>query len=80
MGTAEKDVFKDPSEMNKLPEVVDDLDYDFLPDYKSDDVAKMEVNQQKLREYAQKTEIRIINPLRPGKKLLVLDIDYTIYE
>jgi ubiquitin-like domain-containing CTD phosphatase 1 len=34
-------------------------------------------NKRKVREAVQKLELNIINPLRPGKKLLVLDIDYS---
>ena len=35
---------------------------------------------KKLRKRIETVEIQFINPPRTGKKLLVLDIDYTIYD
>ncbi|TFY71885.1 hypothetical protein EVG20_g1136 [Dentipellis fragilis] len=37
-------------------------------------------NIRKVREATKKLKVNIINPLREGKKLLVLDIDYTILD
>jgi hypothetical protein len=36
--------------------------------------------QEKLRRRIASVEIKVINPPRPGKKCLVLDIDYTIFD
>jgi ubiquitin-like domain-containing CTD phosphatase 1 len=61
-----------------LPDVVNDLDVDFSEDpaaaaaYMND-----QRNIRKVKEATQKLNIDIIHPLRPGKKLLVLDIDYS---
>ncbi len=37
-------------------------------------------NKLKLDEFTEKTTIHFINPLREGKKLLVLDLDYTLFD
>jgi ubiquitin-like domain-containing CTD phosphatase 1 len=61
-----------------LPDVVNDLDVDFSDNpaaaaaYKND-----QRNIRKVREATGKLKIDIIYPLREGKKLLVLDIDYS---
>ena len=34
-------------------------------------------NLRKVREHTAKLQLNIINPPRPGKRLLVLDIDYS---
>jgi len=34
-------------------------------------------NTRKIREAARKLKIDLMNPLRPGKRLLVLDLDYS---
>jgi hypothetical protein len=66
------------SDLEFLPDVVNDLDVDFSADpaaalaYKND-----QRNKRKIREAIEKLELNIINPLRKGKKLLVLDIDYS---
>jgi ubiquitin-like domain-containing CTD phosphatase 1 len=61
-----------------LPDVLNDLDVDFSADpaaalaYKND-----QRNKRKIREATEKLELNIITPSREGKKLLVLDIDYS---
>jgi len=35
-------------------------------------------NKRKVKEMTAKLNVNIIHPLRPGKKLLVLDIDYSM--
>lgn len=58
--------------------MVNDFDIDFSHDpaaaaaYKND-----QRNIRKVKEMTQKLKINIINPPRPGKRLLVLDIDYS---
>ncbi|KAI8324489.1 HAD-superfamily subfamily IIID h, partial [Martensiomyces pterosporus] len=37
-------------------------------------------HKEKLRRIIEGSEIRIINPPRPGKKLVVLDLDYTLFD
>jgi hypothetical protein len=68
-------------EMENLPDVINDLDVDFTLDpaaaatYLND-----QRNIRKIREATQNLQVNIINPPRPGKRLLVLDIDYSKHE
>jgi ubiquitin-like domain-containing CTD phosphatase 1 len=61
-----------------LPDVINDLDVDFSDNpaaaaaYKND-----QRNIRKVKEATNKLKVNIIHPLREGKKLLVLDIDYS---
>ncbi|ORZ39885.1 HAD-like domain-containing protein [Catenaria anguillulae PL171] len=86
MGTADANLFKDPSKLSTLPHVLNDLDDgtvdDFEPTAGSAALAirKSAKIQQKLMLYVEKTTISVINPPRPGKHLLVLDLDYTIFD
>ncbi|KAF9261389.1 HAD IIID h [Marasmius fiardii PR-910] len=81
LGTPEGDEIKDPSQLEKLPDVVNDLDFDPTQDpaaaaaYKND-----QRNIRKVKEATAKLKVNIIHPLREGKKLLVLDLDYTILD
>ncbi|KIM86178.1 hypothetical protein PILCRDRAFT_816102 [Piloderma croceum F 1598] len=81
IGTPQGNEIKDPSQLEFLPDVVNDLDVDFSDNptaaaaYKND-----QRNIRKVREATNKLKIDIIYPLREGKKLLVLDIDYTILD
>ncbi|KAL1925372.1 uncharacterized protein VTP21DRAFT_255 [Calcarisporiella thermophila] len=81
IGTPEANIIKDPSECLDLPDVLNDLDCTYI-DYFPDDegAARDPKNRERLRSAIEKTEIRIINPLREGKRLLVLDLDYTIFD
>ncbi|KAJ7685584.1 HAD-like domain-containing protein [Mycena polygramma] len=81
IGTPEGDEIKDPSQLEILPDVVNDLDLDFTEDpvastaYQND-----QRNIRKVKEATDALKVNIIHPLRQGKKLLVLDIDYTILD
>ncbi|KAF9066328.1 hypothetical protein BDP27DRAFT_1544839 [Rhodocollybia butyracea] len=81
LGTPEGDEIKDPSKLENLPDVINDFDVDFTNDptavakYKND-----QRNIRKVKEMTDKLNVNIIHPLREGKKLLVLDIDYTILD
>ncbi|KAI9091471.1 HAD-like domain-containing protein [Phlyctochytrium arcticum] len=80
LGTVEHKIHQEPA-VGELPEVVNDLDYDFLDYIPTDDRSKNdERNKRKLKEYIDKTNITVFNPLRPGKKMLVLDLDYTLFD
>ncbi|KAJ7085681.1 HAD subfamily IIID h [Mycena belliarum] len=78
IGTPEGDEIK---ELEFLPDVVNDLDIDFTEDpvasaaYRND-----QRNIRKVKEATAALNVNIIHPLREGKKLLVLDIDYTILD
>lgn len=68
----------DFSELGSLPDVVNDLDVDFSEDIAASAVYKNDQrNIRKVKEATAKLSINIIHPLRQGKKLLVLDIDYS---
>jgi len=81
IGTPEGAEIKDPSQLEFLPDVVNDLDVDFT---ENPAAAMAYLNDQrnirKVKEISKGLEINIIHPLRPGKRLLVLDIDYTILD
>ncbi|XP_061365743.1 ubiquitin-like domain-containing CTD phosphatase [Gastrolobium bilobum] len=74
IGTTEEDLIVDPVES---PEIVDDFE---LPQQEAVDIKDMEVNKQKLRRRIDHFKIELLNPCRNGKKLLVLDIDYTLFD
>ena len=80
MGTPDDKLFVDPCDRADLPEVLDDLDVD------ADFVAlsarwhRSRRNAEKLAKFTASTEINWITPHRPGKKLLVLDLDHTLLD
>jgi len=81
VGTPQGDEFKDPSDLRDIPDVVNDLDIDFFNNPDAARAALNDVrNHRKIREITQRLNIHIMNPLRPGMRLLVLDIDYTILD
>jgi len=81
IGTPQGSEFKDPFELEDLPEVLNDLDIDFSANpsaarkYMED-----QRNHRKIRESVKKLKLDLMNPLREGKRLLVLDLDYTILD
>ncbi len=59
-------------------DIINDLDLDLLMDVTARSRYLTDPrNARKVKEYTSKTNINIIHPVRPGKKLLVLDIDYS---
>lgn len=67
-------------ELEFLPDVVNDLDVDLAEDPAASAAYKKDRrNIRKVKEASAKLEVNIIHPLRKGKKLLVLDIDYSMY-
>jgi len=75
MGTPESDIFVDPSEMSDLPQVVDDFDLPLGAEW-----SRELSNRSLLQAYISSTKINIMNELRAGKPLLVLDLDHTILD
>ena len=64
-----------------MPDVVNDLDVDFSANPAAAEAYKNDQrNIRKVREATAKLKdkINIINPLREGQRLLVLDIDYSM--
>jgi ubiquitin-like domain-containing CTD phosphatase 1 len=76
VGVPESDVFIDSDDDYKS--VVDD--FDEVEYTKEDSLGSNSKYQQKMEKYLKKLKINIINPPRPGKKLLVLDLDYTLFD
>ncbi|KAG6779982.1 hypothetical protein NC652_012146 [Populus alba x Populus x berolinensis] len=74
IGTIEDDIIVDQVDS---PEIVDDFE---LGQDEAVDIKDKEVNKQKLRKRIDQFKIELKNPCRPGKKLLVLDIDYTLFD
>jgi len=70
---------KTRDDFDDIPRIIDDLEWDFVPDF-----SKMEKThtkyQKKIDDLVKNTEINIINEPRQGKKLLVLDLDNTLFD
>lgn len=77
MGSREEDIAEVSKEPEGLPEVVNDLD---VPDDVVIPLAKREEYLAKIEKRVKEVKIEVMNPPRPGKKLLVLDIDYTLFD
>eukprot|EP00164_Ancoracysta_twista_P003979 GFYU01005341.1.p1 GENE.GFYU01005341.1~~GFYU01005341.1.p1 ORF type:complete len:349 (-),score=95.13 GFYU01005341.1:254-1261(-) len=77
MGTVDKGIIAEAHEVD-VGEVINDLDWDYDP--KTSAPRNNPDNLKKLHNRISKTEITFINQPREGKKLLVLDIDYTIFD
>ncbi|CAA7271590.1 unnamed protein product [Cyclocybe aegerita] len=81
IGTPEGDEIKDPSKLGTLPDVINDLDVDFTDNMAASNRYQHDArNIRKVREATQNLQVNLIHPLREGKRLLVLDIDYTILD
>lgn len=74
IGTLEDEIIVDQVES---PEIVDDFE---LGQDEAVDIKDKEVNKQKLRRRIDQYKIELRTPCRAGKKLLVLDIDYTLFD
>ncbi|XP_031255835.1 ubiquitin-like domain-containing CTD phosphatase isoform X2 [Pistacia vera] len=74
IGTVEDEIIVDPVES---PEIIDDFE---LRQEEAVDIKDKEVNKQKLRRRVNQYKIQLRTPCREGKKLLVLDIDYTLFD
>ncbi|KAG6525626.1 hypothetical protein ZIOFF_015588 [Zingiber officinale] len=59
------------------PEIIDDFE---LGQDEVIDIKDKFVNKQKLLRRISHYKIKLLNPCRQGKKLLVLDIDYTLFD
>lgn len=68
------------TELEDTPDVFNDLDLDFSENLQATQAyLKDKRNQRKIQEVtdALRGTVHLMNPLREGKKLLVLDIDYS---
>lgn len=77
MGTPEAAISSLEVEAKSAPEVLDDFDIGV-----EEEVPLMdrEENLEKLRKRVSKMPVKVLNPPREGKKCLVLDIDYTLFD
>lgn len=67
-------------ELVYLPDVLNDFDVDFSADPKAAEAyARDQRNRRKIKEHTDQLTVNIISPLREGKRLLVLDIDYSAH-
>lgn len=77
MGSLEEDIEDANKPPENLPEIIDDFDIEdgeeVAIECKDIYLAKID---RRIREY----NIKMLNEPRPGKKLLVLDIDYTLFD
>jgi ubiquitin-like domain-containing CTD phosphatase 1 len=70
--------FSFAAELELLSDVVNDLDVDFSSNPSAAESHKNDQrNIRKIREATANLKINLIHPLREGKRLLVLDIDYS---
>jgi ubiquitin-like domain-containing CTD phosphatase 1 len=66
------------AELELLSDVVNDLDVDFSANPAAAELHRNDQrNIRKIREATANLKINLIHPLREGKRLLVLDIDYS---
>mmetsp|Transcript_3118 Transcript_3118/g.7811 ORF Transcript_3118/g.7811 Transcript_3118/m.7811 type:complete len:329 (-) Transcript_3118:143-1129(-) len=79
MGTPDAVIEQTQKEAEAAPDVQDDFDIN------PEDEGSLEVKdrpevQEKLARRIRSVEVKVLNPPRPGKKCLVLDIDYTLFD
>mmetsp|Transcript_15014 Transcript_15014/g.35411 ORF Transcript_15014/g.35411 Transcript_15014/m.35411 type:complete len:330 (-) Transcript_15014:119-1108(-) len=77
VGTVDRNLLLERHQIVDIPELIDDIDFDIKSD---SDLKHLEETKQKLRERLEAVQVQFINPPRPGKKLLVLDLDYTLLD
>lgn len=76
MGSREEDIAEASQAPENLPDVVNDLDVG----EEEVVIEKAEIYLAKINRRIQDYQIIELNPLREGMKLLVLDIDYTLFD
>ena len=79
MGTPEEQIRIVNTKPENLPEVFDDLNNDI----NSDEVVKLENREEhlaKIERRVKEYKVKVLSEPRKDKKLLVLDIDYTIFD
>jgi len=81
IGNPEDQLVMDDEDKAAALEPVDDLDYDYRPSellaLQEDPAIRAKVEKYWTRV---KDTFTLISPIRPNKRLLVIDIDYTIYD
>ncbi|RNA36326.1 ubiquitin-like domain-containing CTD phosphatase 1 [Brachionus plicatilis] len=77
MGTQESIITDINTKPENLPQVVDDFDIDNNVEVS---IQNREENLAKIARRVREYKLNILNEPRPNKRLLVLDIDYTIFD
>lgn len=76
MGSLEEDIAEANTAPTDLPKVVNDLDIEDEEVAIENQAVYLSKIEKRIKEY----KINILNESRPNKKLLVLDIDYTLFD
>ena len=76
MGSLETEIAETQAKPENLPEVINDFDIEEEEVALQDKEIYLEKIAKRVRDY----EVKILNPSRENKKLLVLDIDYTLFD
>ena len=76
MGSLETEIAETQAKPENLPEVVNDFDIEEEEVALQDKEIYLEKIAKRVRDY----EVKVLNPSRENKKLLVLDIDYTLFD
>ncbi|PNH07422.1 Ubiquitin-like domain-containing CTD phosphatase 1, partial [Tetrabaena socialis] len=79
MGTPEAAIAAAVRESEAAPEVQDDFDIGADEQARASGLRSRD-EQEKLARRIKSVEVKILSPPRPGKKCLVIDIDYTIFD
>ncbi|GAB4819028.1 hypothetical protein N2152v2_006074 [Parachlorella kessleri] len=79
LGSADVEIEKMQKQAEVAPHVQDDFD---IADegFTEVDVKDQPAVQEKLQRRIASVQVKVLNPPRPGKKCLVLDIDYTLFD
>ncbi|KAJ5074750.1 ubiquitin-like domain-containing ctd phosphatase 1 [Anaeramoeba ignava] len=80
IGTPEKVVQEIQQVPDDLPEIINDLEYDYYPSQKDEEAFHQDSRvQELLKKRIETVNIQPISEMRKNVKLLVLDIDHTIF-
>ncbi|KAH6594087.1 hypothetical protein BASA61_004076 [Batrachochytrium salamandrivorans] len=82
MGSVQEQIFQPPPD-GTLSDIIDDMnmDIDYNTNHSELQLPHIDpVNISSLEKITRKTNIHLINSLRSGKKLLVLDLDLTLFD
>lgn len=76
MGSLEEQIAEVSAAPQGMPDVINDLDIE----EEEVKIENQEVYLAKIEKRIKEYEVKILNESRPGKRLLVLDIDYTLFD
>lgn len=76
IGSLEEDIAQVAATPTDLPDVINDLDIE----EEEVEIERQEIYLMKIEKRIKEYNVRILNEPRPGKHLLVLDIDYTLFD